>query len=163
MVTLVTTRFNTKTWQERQQWLERNEWDGCIYGTPIRVNQDIKPHMIVLEMHNDENKIKAISFVKNQVLFDKTYSVYKDRNYNRYIYKSRYRLVIVHIEETLTPLEKKILAIFNQLLFKGACHFKRAQGITAVPNWIMKNKIIDFSKHFKDLFIRYYPELMTIL
>ena len=159
MVTLATTRFNTETWQERQRWLELNNWNGCILGTPIRTKEDIQPIMIVLEMHNDENKIKAISLVKNHIFFDKTYRIYNDRNYNRYIYKSRYRLVLEQINDTLTPLDKKIIAIFNQLLFKGACHFKRAQGITAVPNWIMHNRLIDFMKHFKGLLTRYYPHL----
>ena len=155
----MTTRFNTQTWQERQQWMDRNEWNGCIISTPIRVKDYILPTMIVLEMHNDENQIKAISLVKNEAWFDKTYKIYKDRNYNRYVYKSRYRLELEKICDHLTPLEKKIIAIFNQLLFKGACHFKRAQGITAVPNWIMNNRIIDFNKYFKALILRYYPGL----
>ena len=103
MVTLATTRFNTQTWQERQQWLERNEWNGCIIGSPIRAKDYISPTMIVLEMHNDENQIKAISVVKNEVMFDKTYKIYKDRNYNRYVYKSRYRLELEKIQDTLTP------------------------------------------------------------
>ena len=159
MVTLATTRFNTQTWEERQRWLSVNNCEGSIIGTPIRMKEDVLSSLIVLEMHNDENKIKAISFVKNHVWFDKTYRIYKDRNYNRYIYKGHYRLEIEKIENSLTPLEKKIIAIFNQLLFKGACHFKRAQGITAVPNWIMQNKQIDFIKHFKALLMKHYPRL----
>lgn len=159
MITLATTRFNTQTWQEYQQWLSVNKWDGCIYGTPKRTQAYFNSHMIILEMHNDENKVKAISFLKNQPIFDKPYRIYEDRNYNRYIYKSRYRLVIDRIADTLTPLEKKIIAIFNQLLFKGSRHLKRAQGITAVPAWIMNNKIIDFNTHFKHLFMKSYPHL----
>jgi hypothetical protein len=162
MVTLATTRFNTKTWEERQNWLARNNWEGCILGTPIRIKENIMSTIIILEMHNDENKIKAISLVKNRVHFDKTYRIYEDRNYNRYIYKGQCRLLLEENADTLTPLEKKIIAIFNQLLFKGACHFKRAQGITAVPNWIMHNKLIDFNKHFKALLRRHYPELTTL-
>ena len=53
-------------------------------------------------------------------------------------------------------MNKKIITIFNQLLFKGACHFKRQQGITAVPDWIMQNKYIDFIKYFKEMFTRFY-------
>jgi hypothetical protein len=159
MITLATTRFNAQTWQERQQWLALHKWDGCILGTPIRVKDDISTTMIVLEMHNDENKVKAISVVKNEAYFDKTYRIYKDRNYNRYIYKSHYRLELDKIKETMTSFDEKIIAIFNQLLFKGPCHFKRAQGITAVPNWIMQNKQIDFIKHFKALLMKHYPRL----
>ncbi len=155
MVKLSTTRFNTQTWQEHQRWLEKNQWTGCIYGTPIRANRNIGPVLIVLEMHNDENELKAISLVNNKpVLGDKTQQIYKDYNYNRYIYKSNYRLILSQIE--LTPMEKKIIAIFNQLLFKGACHLKRSHGITAVPDWIMNNRHIDFIPHFKEMFKRHY-------
>jgi len=155
MLILTTTRFNAKTWQERQRWIENNKWTGSIYGTPIRVKSKLNGVMMVLEMHNDENKVKAIGLVKTQDFpADKAYQIYEDRNYNRYIYKSSYRLILDQIE--LLPMEKKIIAIFDQLLFKGACHLKRAQGITAVPDWIMQNNQVDFLKHFKELFARYY-------
>lgn len=160
MITLASTRFNTETWHERERWLEQNKWDGCILGSPIQIKPDIVGSMIVLEMHNNENRVKAISLIRNQVVVidDKNYQIYKDRNYNRYIYKSRYRLIISEIEHSLTTTEKKIIAIFNQLLFKGACHCKRAQGITAVPSWIMQNKHIDFIKYFKAIFTRHYTK-----
>ena len=155
MVSLVSTRFNTKTWDESQRWIVHNNWVGCIYGTPKQTNQAIRETMIVLEMHNDENKIKAIGLVKNQsTLSDKTQQIYSDRNYNRYIYKSKYRLVLDDI--VLAPMEKKIIAILNQLLFKGSRHLKRAQGITIIPDWIMANKYIDFLKYFKAMFITHF-------
>ena len=139
----MTTRFNTKTWDEHQRWLENNHWSGCIYGTPVRVKENVHSTMIVLEMNNTENKIKAIGLLKNiAIRSDKAHQIFQDRNYNRYIYKSHYRLLLNQIE--LTPFEEKIIAILNQLLFKGACHVKRAQGITAVPPWIIQNKQIDF-------------------
>jgi hypothetical protein len=157
MITLATTRFNNQTWNELQQWLTKNEWTGCIYGSPIQVKESITNTMIVLEMHNDENRIKAISLVsKHAVYSDKAHQIYKDRNYNRYIYKSPYRLVLDTI--TLTPFEEKIITILNQLLFKGACHLKRAQGITAMPTWIMKNRYIDFIKYFKLLLARHFKQ-----
>lgn len=149
MISLVTTRFNTKTWEERNQWLEKHQWKGAIYGLPLRVKENVKSTMIVLEMHNDDNEIKAISLVKKTLVSDKAYHIYSDGNFNRYIYKSRYRIILSDIEATMTPYDKKIITIFNQLLFKGACHFKRQQGITAVPDWILNNKYIDFIEHFK--------------
>lgn len=156
MISLVTTRFNKETWEEREEWLRKNEWKGAIFGLALKVKETVRPTMIVLEMHNGENAVKAISLVKNTLITDKTYRIYKDGNYNRYIYKSRYRLVIKEIEHDMTLYEKKIITIFNQLLFKGPCHFKRHQGITAVPDWIMQNKYIDFIKYFKEMFARFY-------
>jgi len=164
MTTLTATRFNIKTWNERQQWMERNNFDsGCIYGTPVCVKEHIKGNIIVLEMHNDENRVKAIGLLKNRYnVSDKKQQIYQDRNYNRYIYKGDYRIVIDYdlenniINETLTKTEKKIIAIFNHLLFKGSRHLKRAQGITAIPEWIMSNKRVNFLNHFKDIFIRHF-------
>ena len=154
-MTLTTTRFNTETWNDRERWLAQNNWTGAIYGTPRQATQWIYGTMLVLEMHNDENQIKAIGLVKAQARStDKAHQIYGDRNYNRYIYKSNYRLVFDQIE--LLPIEKKIIAIFNQLLFKGACHLKRGQGIMAVPPWIMQNKFVDFLKYFKAIFARHY-------
>ena len=159
MITLTTTRFNTKTWKELQSWLAVNKWSGCVYGSPMRVKSGVNQTMIVLEMHNDENEIKAISLLHNRaILTDKAHQIYKDRNYNRFIYKGPYRLVLADIQETLTPFEKKIIAILNRLLFKGSCHLKRAQGITAMPPWIMNNKYIDFIKYLKAMFMRYYKD-----
>lgn len=155
MVSLTATRFNTKTWEEYGRWRDNNKWEGCIYGTPKQTNYAIKETMIVLEMHNDENKIKAIGLVRNHAMHsDKTQQVYADRNYNRFIYKSKYRLVLENL--VLEPIEKKIIAILNQLLFKGARHLKRAQGITVIPEWIMRNKHVDFLKYFKELFAKHY-------
>ena len=154
-MTLMTTRFNTDTWNERERWLTQVQWTGAYYGTPKEVKASVKGLMLVLEMHNSENKVKAIGLVKAHAhQTDRVHQIYNDRNYNRYIYKSKYRLILDQIE--LLPLEKKIIAIFNQLLFKGACHLKRGQGIMEVPDWIMQNKQVDFLKHLKALFARYF-------
>ena len=158
MITLMTTRFNTETWNERERWLKKLQLEGAYYGTPKEVKESIKGLMLVLEMHNGENKVKAIGLVKAQVYpTDRIHQIYDDRNYNRYIYKSKYRLILDQLE--LLPMEKKIITIFNRLLFKGACHLKRGQGIMEVPNWIMKNKQVDFLKHLKALFARQFKQI----
>ena len=68
MLSLTTTRFNDKTWEEHSRWLANNKWEGSIYGTPIRVKDKIKRTMIVLEMHNDKNEIMALGLVKNNFM-----------------------------------------------------------------------------------------------
>ena len=97
MVTLMTTRFNTETWNERERWLSKLHWDGAYYGTSKEVKPSINGLMLVLEMHNSENKVKAIGLVKAQVHpADRIHQIYEDRNYNHYIYKSKYRLILDH-------------------------------------------------------------------
>ena len=48
--------------------------------------------------------------------------------------------------------------MFDILLFKGARHMKRGQGITAIPDWMANNKHVDFKKHFKDMFLRRFRQ-----
>ena len=107
------TRFNNKTWQEYQDWKAQNQQVyeqiyqrplKCIYGCPREMShKKMPPHakILVIEMNNDENKIKGIGVIQNQtarevyrtpppvpdlpprIIFNKLFS---DRNYTRYIY-----------------------------------------------------------------------------
>jgi len=155
MITIATTRFNKDTWNQNERWRENNNFKGCIYGTPLMICENIpsESNVIILEMHNDENEIKAIGFIKNRVIFDKKYKIYNWGNYNRYIYKSNYRIN----KTELTQDELFTLKILEKLVFKGSRHLKRGQGITQLPMWIIKNKIINFTNKLKNMFIdRYY-------
>ena len=145
-----TTRFNSGTWQENKQWRETNNHNGWIYGTPMRLNEKIYIGDIVfiLEMNNDKNKIEGIGMVRNTVYADKKYTIYKDGNYNRFIYKSDYRID----RQQLTRYEEKIFELLDILVFKGGRHLKRGQGITQLPKWICDNKHFDFIKFFKKVF-----------
>ena len=76
--TLACTRFNNKTWQEREQWLTANRpiYEEihkrplkCIYGTPREISHSKftpQQNILVIEMNNDENKIQGIGMIKNQ-------------------------------------------------------------------------------------------------
>lgn len=94
MLLIASTRFNTKTWIENQKWREKNNWNGCIYGTPIKIAEKLMPlaTMIIIEMHNDENMIKGISLIRNAIMTNKYYKIYSEGNYNRYTYMSKYRI-----------------------------------------------------------------------
>jgi hypothetical protein len=75
---LACTRFNNKTWQEYQDWLNTNQQTyeqiyqrplKCIYGTPREIsNKKIPPQakILVIEMNNDENRIMGIGEIINQ-------------------------------------------------------------------------------------------------
>ena len=152
MYTIATTRFTTKTFNEKEQWCEKNGWKGSILGTPIKISDKIPQNSIlfVLVMNNDKNKIEEICLIKNILVTDKYYKIYSDGNYNRYVYKSKYKINLTDI--TLSPYEKKVIDIFNIVLFKGSRNVKRYQGITALPKWIATTKHMDFITFFKELF-----------
>ena len=75
---LACTRFNNKTWQEYQDWLNANQQTyehiykrplKCIYGAPREIShKKIPPQakILVIEMNNDENKIMGIGEIINQ-------------------------------------------------------------------------------------------------
>ena len=72
------TRFNTKTWQEYQDWKQAHQQAyeqiyqrplKCIYGSPREMSHTkVPPHVkiLVIEMNNDENQIKGIGVIQNQ-------------------------------------------------------------------------------------------------
>lgn len=153
---IATTRFNEKTWKENCRWREKNNWKGCIYGTPKQVSESISLFvpMFILEMHNDENLIQGIGLIKNAVSVDRYYKIYSEGNYNRYTYKSEYRIG----RKDMTEYEEKIMTIFDTLVFKGEKHLKRGQGIIAVPSWIKNNKHINFIQIFKNMFSTRFHE-----
>jgi hypothetical protein len=102
---LACTRFNNKTWQEYQDWLNTNQQTyeqtyqrplKCIYGTPREISHKKIPaqaKILVIEMNNDENKIEGIGQIENQTASE-VYrpaplpfrKIFSDRNYSRYLY-----------------------------------------------------------------------------
>lgn len=161
MYYLATTRFNQDTLQQNINWREKNQWNGCIYGTPMKISEKI-PYgstMFILEMNNDINKIVGIGVIKNNISksklkekSDHSIRIYKWGNYNRFIYKSKYRID----RSDFTRDEEKIINILDVLMFKGSRHLKRGQGITRVPQWITHNKHFDFIKFIHAMLITRY-------
>jgi len=156
---LATTRFNNQTWDENVIYCknhivnENGNGNGCIYGSPIRIKDNIhvKADMMVLEMNNTKNKIMGIGWIKNYIYMDKYYKIYSDGNYNRYVYKGQ-----LHINrESFNEHEMKIMEVLEELLFYGSRHSKRGQGICEIPLWIKENKYkYDFVAAIKSMFIK---------
>lgn len=154
MYYLATTRFNAQTWAENCMWRENNDWNGCVYGSPVRIADKYTPAaaMFVLEMNNDKNKIQGIGFIKNKIVIGKYHKIYSDGNYNRYTYKGIRRIG----RKELSREEKKVIRILDVLVFKGSRHLKRGQGIKVVPAWISENIHILFIPFFRKLFQSHY-------
>lgn len=133
---IATTRFNNETLAENRLWKDQNNHKGCIYGTPLRLSEKylVDDVIFVVEMNNDENKVAGIGLIKNYIYEDRKYRIYKDGNYNRYIYKSKF-----HIKrEEMTYEQISEMMIIEKELFYGKGHLKRGHGITSFPQ--KKNK-----------------------
>lgn len=156
MEKIAVTRFDEQTWIQHSIWKNSRQYSGSIYNTPTKISPKIMPNNIlfVIEMNNSLNKIEGIGLIKNHLNLQKKIKIYKEDNYNRFTYKSKYRIG----KQDLSHEENKIIEVLEILLFKGSRHMKRGQGIQLISDWIQYNKSFDFNKFIKNLFIKKYKE-----
>lgn len=159
---LATTRFNNTTWEENCLWRRRNDWKGCVYGSPTLVNDRVLPGspMFILEMNNERNQVVGVGLVANRIATDSRHKIYAWGNYNRYVYKSEYRID----REQLTGREETIMKIFDIILFTGLGHLKRGHGITKVPKRVTEVKGIDLEEEVRKMFtsrFKHSPQAVT--
>ena len=138
-ITIASSRFNQETWDENCSYRREKQIKGCIYGSPSQLSCKIPPNSLVfiVEMNNSSNNIEVIGLVYNKIQYDKYYMVYKTGNYNRYIYKSNYRVD----RSELILYNPELIKAFDQILFKGKTHLKRGSGITIVPEKLFQHKL----------------------
>ena len=150
-IILATTRFKNSTWEQNCKWRRNNNWEGCIYGSPTRIKDNIPINalMFILEMNNETNMVMGVGLIANHIVSNKRYKIYEWGNYNRFVYKSQYRID----RRDMLIEEEAIITLFDKLLFTGYGHLKRGHGITCVPEKIY-NKEIDFVGKFRTMFIK---------
>ena len=137
MVIIASSRFNQQTWDENCSYREKNQLQGCIYCAPLQLSPKIPPNSLVfvIEMNNSKNKIEGIGLIHNFIQFDKHF-VYGNGNYNRYIYKSNYRMNRCE----LNRCNLQLVNALDYILFKEKTHLKRGSGITTVPEKLLLHK-----------------------
>lgn len=147
-----TTRFNDATWNENKIWREKNHSNGCAYGVmkPITINIPLNSSVFVLEMNNTTNKIMGIGLITNHPDPPENVRIYRDLNYCCYLYKGKCRID----RSTFSERENIIIRIFEYLVFENKSHLKRGQGITSLPEKMIKNVLN------KGMNLNYEMELM---
>lgn len=137
MLKIASTRFDNDTWTQNELYRNNKKMHGCIYGSPKRMPENIPVNdcVAIIEMNNSSNKIMGIGLVVNYLRLDTYYKIYSDQNYNRYVYKSKYRIDKDEFKENETPL----INYFEKVLFYGKTHLKRGHGITQIPQNKIKN------------------------
>jgi hypothetical protein len=128
--TLATTRFNNLTWEENSKMRQNNPNTKCIYAAPIQIAAKVRPdsNVFVLEMNNDKDQLMGIGLIKNHPAIGK-YTVHSVQNYNRFVYIGKWRID----REDMNAEESEVLRLLEAICFRGVCHSKRGQGITALP------------------------------
>ena len=156
MFSVVTTRFNEETWRENLAYRNKHSLK-CVYCSPLEMSNHICLNIgvFVIEMNNSSNKIEGVGFIKNRPCGDRYYSVYKDGNYNRYVYKGKYYLN----RDILLEKNEKLVSILDYILFKEKTHLKRGSGFTSIPEKLMRHSVcenINIKTSLRDIFIQYY-------
>ena len=138
MYTLSTTRFTNSTWESNVKYRSKNNISGCIYGSPLEMSPKILYDSLVfiVEMNNEKNNIEGIGLVRNRPYLDKYYNIYKDGNYNRFIYKSNYYID----REKLIRYDEALVNLLEYILFKEKSHLKRGSGFTTITSKLVASK-----------------------
>ena len=148
---LMTTRFSNDTWNENENYRNRNKKIGCIYCSPEPISKEIPIDSVlfILEMNNDINKILGLGMVRNHAICGK-YNVYDNGNYNRYVYTGKYRIS----RQDMSQEEEEIMKFFDILCFTGSKHMKRGQGMKTFPiDVIYKcSKRLDLVEYISQMF-----------
>ena len=152
MIKLAITRFDEITILENKRWRESRQYDGCIYGSSVKIKESISPEaiIIVFEMNNSNNIIEGIGIIKNNIC-SKKYKIYNDNNYNRYIYKSKFRLD----KKNFDANTNNIINNLENILFKGKTHLKRGQGINIISDTLKRYDNFNYDKYFINIFKSY--------
>ncbi len=132
MIQIGTVRFSSDTWTENKQWRSENNWKGCIYGLDKQVSESVPygSSIHVIEMNNTTNQIMGIGKIKYIFLSENREKIYKNENYNRFVYKNVLRVD----RKELLDLNSELIADIEKILFKGSRHFKRGHGIIMIPH-----------------------------
>ena len=132
-IVLASTRFNNITRDENTNYRRKKEYNGCIYGSPVKISSKIPENnnMIVFEMDisSDVKDVIGIGLIKNVLDRKVKCAIYKTPKYNKYIYYSKYRIDI----KDMTTFELEFIKKMQYALFKTKSHVQRSVGITQIP------------------------------
>ena len=138
MYTLVTTRFTNDTLETNINYKRSKNITGCIYGSPQEMSPKIMNESLVfvIEMNNDNDHIEGIGLVRNKPYLDRYYRIYDHGDYNRFVYKSNYRIDRL----TLWEHNKVLVKVLEYVLFGEKTHLKRGSGFTTVTQKFLASK-----------------------
>ena len=156
------TRFTNTTLSENISYKNTIN-QPVIYGSSVKIKNtyDKGCLIFVAEMNNTTNKIEGIGLIRN-TLIPETHKIYKNCEYNRYIYKGNYWLS----REQLNNLDEDIVEILDIILFKGKSHLKRFIGITILTKKLFTNWAFDLDdliNKIKNAFLRHFSEELLTL
>ena len=116
MIYIGTTRYNSTTLAERNKWLKKKNWDGCVYGLDKKLPETIPDYQwcYIIEMVNDINQIAGIGYIKNEYCPLFRSRIYTEEHYNMHVYKGKKYIP----RNKLLKKYPKTIEYLEQILFK---------------------------------------------
>ena len=153
MFYIACTRFTDETWEENINFRNKTG-EQVAYASSVKIRNIYSKGclLFVAEMNNKQNKIEGIGLIRNLISCDKHYRIHKNNEYNRFIYKGKYRLS----RQQLIDINPEIVEILDNILFKGKSNLKRFLGITILTKKLFTNwnyELDDLSKYIKNAFL----------
>ena len=142
--------FNNETLHEHDAWMSKYKRTGCMYGTPVPISPRVLPRerLFVVEMNVDTNRVVGVGMIQN-IPSRKRVRKYENHSYNRYLYEGQYRILV----SQMTIAERAVVWIMERILFHGAHHMKRGQGVSLVPRTWDVNPAISFTNCLRQMFL----------
>jgi hypothetical protein len=139
----------------------KKNFEGSIYNIPVYLRYtkvSVNLPIIILDMNNDLNKICGIGLIRNQYKYINTFNIYKESNYNRYTYISKYYININDEDARDMYIRnvnnfEKVLEILENKCFVGKGHLKRGSGFTKFPlKYFDDEEIYDIKEVISNMF-----------
>lgn len=175
MSNLVVSRFNNEHLEMNRCFRNKHNI-GCIYGTPLTLNQfNLGEVVFVIEMNINTNQVEGVGLILNIVKTGPQYNMYGDYNYNRYVYCGKYRidrtdmedltLIARHYTEDLENPRREetvnLLEVLDNLLFKGKSHMKRGSYFSRITDKLLLRRGVTCKK-MQDAIIQAFVDKFKI-
>lgn len=152
--TIVTTRFNEKTYLENKEYrLSMNPIPACIYTSshPVAVNVPLDKEIFVLEMNNEANRIMGIGRIFNIPIYN-MHKIHDDKKFNFFSYIGTSRIDRIEMDK----MEDDIMKVFDTLCFKGKRNLKRLKKRFPIDMLYNCKEILDIVVFVSDMFKKRY-------
>lgn len=154
---IYTTRFNSVTYNQNQNFKKSSQWNGSLYSTMLSLPDNTPDKLLfVLDMNNTTNKIVGIGFIIKKLAKDQSVNIYNNPSFNHYVYKSKYYIKLIDSASASTSSSapylpniepewiKFIETEFEDNLFYGKSNSKRVISFMRFPKKFFSHKHLLF-------------------
>lgn len=157
MITITTTRFTDETFFENELYRKYHTDTACVYGSPqpMPPSIDHKSVLFVVEMNNTTNSVMGVGLIRNQPVITKRVKVYSTGNFNRFVFKGKYRV-------DRSEMSQDLVDVLETLLFTGKTHMKRGAGFTSITPKLLGHPSCEKRELKKEIYLLFKSKYVDV-